>query len=134
MVAQEIRSLAEQSKQATAQVRMILSGIQKATSSAVIAAEQGSKAVESGMQQSGEAGAAIGRLAQTLVEAANAAAQIAASSDQQQVGSDQVALAMRSIQQAQTQNVTAARQAEIGAHNLNEIGNGLKRLVSHYRV
>lgn len=39
VVAQEIRSLAEQSKQATAQVRTILGDIQKATSAAVLATD-----------------------------------------------------------------------------------------------
>ena len=49
VVAQEIRSLAEQSKQATAQVRDILSDVQKATAAAVMATEQGSKAVDAGV-------------------------------------------------------------------------------------
>jgi methyl-accepting chemotaxis protein len=53
VVAQEVRSLAQQSKQATAQVRTILTDFQKATSAAVLAAEQGSTAVDSGVKQSG---------------------------------------------------------------------------------
>ena len=52
VVAHEIKSLAEQSKQSTAQVRSILTEIQKGTSAAVLAAEQGAKIVESGMRQS----------------------------------------------------------------------------------
>lgn len=44
VVASEIRSLAEQSKQSTAQVRAILGQIQKATNSAVIATEEGGQA------------------------------------------------------------------------------------------
>ena len=43
VVAHEIRSLAEQSKAATAQVRTILSDIQRATNAAVMATEQGTK-------------------------------------------------------------------------------------------
>ena len=62
VVAQEVKSLAEQSKQATAQVRTILGDIQKATSAAVMATEQGSKAVEAGVKQSGEAGESIRQL------------------------------------------------------------------------
>src|SRR4028119_1286641 len=46
VVAQEVKSLADQSKQATTQVRTILNDIQKATGAAVMATEQGSKAVE----------------------------------------------------------------------------------------
>ena len=64
VVAQEVKSLAEQSKAATTQVRGILSDIQKATSSAVLATEQGSKAVEVGVRQSGAAGESIGALSE----------------------------------------------------------------------
>ena len=59
VVAQEVKNLATQSKQATAQVRNILGEIQKATTAAVLATEQGSKAVETGVKQSGEAGEVI---------------------------------------------------------------------------
>src|SRR5690606_7732014 len=83
VVAQEVRSLAEQSKQATAQVRTILQDIQKATTAAVLATEQGSKAVEDGVRQTTEAGEAIAALAEMIDEAAQAATQIAASSQQQ---------------------------------------------------
>ncbi|MDP2240844.1 MAG: methyl-accepting chemotaxis protein, partial [Burkholderiales bacterium] len=85
VVAQEIKSLAEQSRQATAQVRTILSEIQKATGAAVMATEQGSKAVEAGVKQSTEAGESIRLLAEGVAESAQAAIQIAASSQQQMV-------------------------------------------------
>jgi methyl-accepting chemotaxis protein len=134
VVAQEIRSLAEQSKQATAQVRNILSEIQKATAAAVMATDQGSKAVESGVQQSVEAGESIRALADTIAEAAQAATQIAASSQQQLVGTDQVALAMENIRQGSTQNAAGTKQAEMAAHNLHELGQKFKRLLEQYRV
>jgi hypothetical protein len=132
VVAQEIKSLAEQSKQATSQVRTILGDIQKATSASVLAAEQGSKAVESGVKQSAEAGEAIKMLAQSIAEAAQAATQIAASSRQQQVGMDQVAQAMDNIQQATSQNMAGTKQAETAAHNLSELGQKLKGVVEQY--
>ena len=134
VVAQEVKNLAEQSKQATAQVRSILGDIQKATSGAVLAAEQGSKAVEAGVAQSMEAGEAIRTLSQSIAEAAQAATQIAASSQQQQVGMDQVAVAMENIKQASTQNVAGTKQAETAAHSLNELGQKLKQLVEVYRL
>ena len=122
VVAQEVKSLAEQSKQATAQVRTILGEIQKATGAAVMATEQGAKAVEAGLKQSGEAGESIRLLADSVSEAAQAATQIAASSQQQMVGMDQVALAMENIKQASMQNVSGTRQAETAAHSLHELG------------
>jgi methyl-accepting chemotaxis protein len=129
VVAQEVRTLAEQSKQATNQVRTILHDIQKATGAAVMASEQGSKAVEAGVRQSAQAGESILALSTSVTEAADAARQIAATSQQQMAGVDQVATAMESIKQASAQNVASARQLETAARNLNDQGQKLKQLV-----
>jgi methyl-accepting chemotaxis protein len=134
VVAQEIKSLAEQSKQATTQVRTILSDIQQATNEAVMATEQGSKAVEAGVRQSGEAMEAIRTLSDGIAESAQAATQIAASSHQQLVGMDQVALAMENIKQASVQNAASTRQTEATAQGLHELGQKLKDLVEQYQV
>jgi methyl-accepting chemotaxis protein len=53
VVAQEVRSLAERSKEATAQIKSILNDIQKAVNHAVMSTEQGSKAVDSGVKRTG---------------------------------------------------------------------------------
>ncbi len=129
VVAQEIRSLAEQSRQATGQVRTILGDIQKATNVAVLATEQGNKAVEAGVKQSTETDEAIRLLSASINEAAQAATQIAASSQQQMVGMDQVVLAMNNIKQASEQNATGTKQAELAAQGLHEMGGRLSALV-----
>jgi len=134
VVAQEVKILAEQSRQATDRVRTILGDIQKATTAAVMATEQGGKAVEAGARQTEQAGESFGSLAGSVVEAAQAATQIAASSQQQLVGMEQVAGAMESIRQASTQNVASARQLEAAAKNLNELGQRLKHQVESYVV
>ncbi|MDA8388700.1 MAG: PAS domain-containing methyl-accepting chemotaxis protein [Nitrospiraceae bacterium] len=134
VVAQEIRSLAEQSKQATAQVRTILGEIQKATSAAVLATEQGSKAVEAGVKQSYQAGESIRVLAESITEAAQAASQIVASSQQQLVGMDQIVSAMNNIKTASEQNVAGTRQTETAAQNINALGQKLKLLVDQYKA
>lgn len=134
VVAQEIKSLAEQSKQATAQVRTILNEIQKATSAAVMATEKGSKTVDAGVQQAANAGESIRLLAHSVEEAAQAATQIAASSQQQLAGMDQVAFAIENILQASTQNAASTKQAENVAHNLHELGQKLKETVEQYNV
>lgn len=133
VVAQEVKSLAEQSKQATAQVRAMLGEIQRATSAAVLATEQGNKAVDAGVKQSMEAGETIRLLAESISEAAQAATQIAASSQQQMVGMDQVALAMENIKQASSQNVSGTKQAEVAAQGLQQLGQKLNALVEARR-
>jgi methyl-accepting chemotaxis protein len=99
-----------------------------------MATEQGNKAVEAGVAQAGEAGEAILSLAESVGEAAQAATQIAASSQQQLVGMDQVALAMESVKQASLQNVDSARQLETAAGSLTELGHRLKRLADQYTL
>ena len=134
VVAQEIKSLALQSKQATVQVRNILSDIQKATSAAVMATEQTSKAVENGVKQSTQTGESIKKLAESSSKAVEAATQIVASSQQQVVGMDQIGLAMSNINQAGTENAASMVQAEKAALSLNELSQKLKLLVERYKV
>ncbi|MDD5167533.1 MAG: methyl-accepting chemotaxis protein [Syntrophales bacterium] len=134
VVAQEVKSLAEQSKQATEQVRLILSDIQKAISAGVMATEQGSKAAEAGVHQSSEAGEAIRLLAENVAQSARASVQIAASTNEQLAGMDQVAQAMENIRQASEQNVASTRQAETAAKDLQELGQKLKTLVDRYQL
>lgn len=134
VVAQEIKSLAEQSKQATTQVRTILTDVQKATSAAVMATEQGSKAVEAGVKQSAQAGEAIRVLAESSTVAVQASTQIVASSQQQVVGMNQIGTAMENVNQAGAETAASMKQAEIAAKNLHELGQKLKGLVEQFKV
>ena len=129
VVAQEVKSLAEQSKEATVEVRGILSDIQRAVSAAVMATEQGSNAAEAGVKQTKEADDSIRILADSIVEASQTATQIAASSQQQLVGMDQVASAMQNIKQATAQNLAGIKQTEGAARNLNELGQQLRSMI-----
>lgn len=134
VVAQEIKSLAQQSKQATILVRNILIDIQKATSAAVMATEQTSKAVENGVKQSSQAGESIKKLAESSSKAVEVATQIVASSQQQSVGMDQIGLAMNNINQAGAENAASMIQAEKAAKGLNELGQKLKVIVEQYKM
>ena len=118
VVATEIRTLAEQSKAATVRVRDVLTQIQKATSAAVQATEQGNRQVEEGSRQTSDAGVVIAQLAENIAESAQAAAQIAASAGQQASGISQVRIAIASIQQAAHQNLVATRETEGAATQL----------------
>ncbi len=134
VVAAEVRNLADQSKQATARVRSILGDIQRATNAAVLATEQGTKGVESGMTLAQQAGGVINQLAETIREAAQAAQQIAASAHQQNIGMEQISQAMKDINQATVQFVAGARQSQTAAENLNVMAQGLQKTVEFYRV
>jgi methyl-accepting chemotaxis protein len=133
VVAAEVRSLAEQSRQATAQVRAILSDIQQATNATVMATEEGTKGVEEGAQLAEQTGAAIDRLAEVIGESAQAAAQLVAGGRQQASGVEQVAVAMQSINQATVNSLASVRQTEKTARELNDLARSLSDVVERYQ-
>jgi len=133
VVAQEVKSLAEQSKQATTQVRTILTDIQKGISAAVLVTEKGSKTAEATVKQATEAGEAISMLVDSIAEAAQAAIQIAASSQQQLVGMEQVASVMENIKQASSESATSTRQAETSAQDLHRLAQKLIEMVEKHK-
>jgi len=134
VVAEEVRTLAEESKLATTRVRTILDDIQKATGEAVVKMKLGANAVESGVQQSSNAGQAIQRLSEAVDTAAEASMQISVSSKEQVVGMDQVVGAMQSITIASNQNVAATRQVESAAQDLKNLGLELTQTLDLYRL
>lgn len=132
VVAQEIRTLAEQSKSATIQVRSILHEIQNSTTAAVLATEQGTKAVEKGVKQSEQTNDSMITLSTSVTNVTQAANQIAISSQQQFVGIDQVSSAMNNIKEAATQLVDHMKQMEFSIASLNSIGDNLKEMADQY--
>ncbi|MBI9076667.1 MAG: methyl-accepting chemotaxis protein [Desulfatibacillum sp.] len=134
VVAHEVKNLSDQSKQATAQVRTILNDIQGATSTAVMATERGSKAVDAGVGLSDQSGDTIRALVGSVNESSQAAAQIAASNHQQLVGMDQLSKAMMSIKDASLQNVEGAKQLEYAITDMHELGQQMKELAGKFKV
>lgn len=129
VVAGEIKSLAEQSRRSTVQVRQILGEIQRATSAAVMTTEQGTKQAVSASRQVTEAGDTIRGLAEAVQEAAQSSAQIVASAGQQALGMEQIRHAVGNIHQATQQNLTASRQSEQAAQDLTKLGDRLLAMV-----
>jgi methyl-accepting chemotaxis protein len=134
VVAHEIKTLADQSRQATQQVRGILSDTRKWVSAVVMAAEQGSKAVQAGVEQSRTAGEAIVRFSESMTASSQAARIIETTIEQQFAGVGQVANAMTSIDQAMHQTVEATTQLSDAAKRLSHLGEQLKEVVQSYKV
>ncbi len=134
VVAQEVRSLAEQSKQATVQIRNILNDIQNSTSAAVMATEQGSKAVAVGMGQSEKTNESIRSIYEGIEKVSEAASQIAVTSQQQLVGVEQVTIAMASIRESTSQQADHMRTIENGMVGLTDVGNSLQKLIEEYTL
>ncbi|MCP4538460.1 MAG: HAMP domain-containing protein [Chloroflexi bacterium] len=134
VVAVEVRNLAEQSRQATAQVKAILSDIQKATNTTVMATEEGTKGVDEGVLLTAQVGEAIEQLAGVIEESAQAATQMVAGGRQQAAGVEQVAVAMQSINQATMQSLESTRQTEKAARDMSDLARSLTEIVEQYQL
>jgi len=134
VVASEVRALAEQSRDATAQVKELLTEIQRGVNTVVMLTEEGMKGTDAGVRISGQAGAALQRLAESVQESAQAALQIAAASGQQEVGMEQIARAMANIHQVTSQSAAGIRQVEQAAEQLNRLSGELREMVERYRL
>ncbi len=132
VVAMEVRSLAEQSKQAAGQVKTILSEIQKATNATVMATEEGSKGADQGVGLAEQAREAITALASAIEEAAQASMQMSVGIRQQITGVEQMNGAMSTINHFATQSLASIRQSEKTAQNLNEMALSLKEMIAEF--
>jgi methyl-accepting chemotaxis protein len=133
VVAMEVRNLAEQSKQATAQVRTILSEIQKATNLTVMATEEGAKGVDEGVQLAAQARQSIEKLGNAVNDATQIATQVVAGGQQLQTGIEQIAMAIQQINEVTVQSLSSTRQTEKAAQDLNQMALKLNALVQEYK-
>ncbi len=134
VVAAEVRNLAEQSRQATTQIRAILSDIQNATNATVMSTEEGTKGVDHGVRLVAQTQEVIEQLAAVIEESAQVAMQMVAGGRQQASGIEEVALAMHNISQATRQSLASTRQAESAAQELNKLARRLTETVEQYQL
>lgn len=134
VVAGEIKSLADQAKEATAQVRSNLLEIQHGINASVMLTEEAVKRIATGKQQTDAAEATIREMAENIQESVMAFQQIVAGTNQQQIGLEQVIQALQNIREASSQTAAGTRQMEGAAGNLSTLGQGLVDAVLNYRV
>lgn len=134
VVAQEVKSLAAQSKQATEQIKTILQDIQKATGAAVMATERGTKAVHSGVELMAQSDETIQVMSDNIASSADFAMQIASSSQQQLAGVEQLAQAMTSIKDAGQQNMDSAHQLEEATSRLEALAVNLQQVSERFTL
>lgn len=134
VVAQEVKSLADQSKQSTRQVRKILTDIQKATSGALMAVEQGTKEMQQGSTKMDQVDAAMRAIGESLSKTVQLVQQITYAVEQQFTGIDQINSAMNNVKTASAQNADAARNLEQVAASISDSGNKLKSLIEIYKL
>ena len=134
IVAREVRSLAERSKESTAEVRSILQDIRLAGRDSARVIDEGSRRADRGMQLSNAAGDSILRLGDTIVSSSAAAMQIATLTRQQSVGIDQIWQATKGLDQIARETARGIQQIETASGNLKALSSRLTEIVGRYQV
>jgi methyl-accepting chemotaxis protein len=96
--------------------------------------EEGSKRVETGVGQVQRIGTNIKSLHEVIVESSSAARQIASATNQQVTGIEQIAMAMKMINQGAMESVAGAREQKMTAQSLSQLASNLSSLVQRYRL
>ncbi len=134
IVASEMKLLADQAKGATRNVRAILGDIQRGINSSVMLTEEAVKRVASGKERTDAGHAAIEELAARVQENVQTFQQIVASTNQQQIGIEQVTIALQNIREASQQTAASTRQLDQAASDLGELSRALVGLTERYRL
>ncbi|QJU60425.1 methyl-accepting chemotaxis protein [Sphingomonas sp. AP4-R1] len=134
IVASELKTLADQAKDSTRQVRSLLGEIQRGINGSVMLTEEGVKRVAAGKEKTDTAQSTIEEMSARIQESVQTFQQIVASTNQQQIGIEQVTLALQNIRQASQQTASSTRQLDQAAGDLANLAQTLVGLTERYRV
>ena len=134
VVASEMKILADQAKQATGQVRSILGDIQRGINTSVMLTEEAVKRGAAGRERTELAEATIEEMAAGIQDSVQTFQQIVASTNQQQLGIEQVMTALASIRQASQQTASGTRQLDSAALGLGELSRQLQAAAERFRI
>ncbi|WP_174714073.1 methyl-accepting chemotaxis protein [Candidatus Viridilinea mediisalina] len=129
VVAAEVKSLANRTLAAAREVKGVIAEIRQATAAAVLAAEEGSKEVERGVELAHRAGQTMDNIVMVAERTAQSAAEIGLATAQQQSASEQVVETMREIAEVARQTALGARQMAESAAMLTAIADRLHGIV-----
>ena len=125
VVAAEVKSLANRTLAAAREVKGVIAEIRQATNAAVLAAEEGSKEVELGVDLAHRAGQVMDNIVMVAERTAQAASEIGLATAQQQSASEQVVETMREIAEVARQSAASARQTADSSATLTAIASRL---------
>ena len=134
VVADEVRKLAEHSRNATKDIAALIKAIQAETNDAVVVMEEGTKEVEIGARLADQAGKALEAISTVVRQSAELVQEISLASKQQVRGTEGVANAMQIISNITRQTSQGARQTSHTVEQLVHMSEQLNEALSQFRV
>ncbi len=132
VVAAEIRTLADRSKQSAAKINELVGEIQNAINATVTSTEDGTKTVEDGVNIARKTARSFQGANQAVDRVVISSQQISLSAQQQVAAIAQIAEAMKSIDFGSSETARSIGQSRTGILQIHEIANQLKSLVEQH--
>jgi methyl-accepting chemotaxis protein len=134
VVAEEVRRLAERSRESVDSVRTHLDEFTSSIRGVVLATEEGSKAARQVLDQSRSAQEAIALLRGALADTAQAARQISLATQEQRGASDQVAETLREVGSVIQRIAEGLNRYTDAADRLNQLALSIQLLTQSFRI
>jgi methyl-accepting chemotaxis protein len=134
VVADEVRKLAEHSRNATKDIAALIKAIQAETNEAVVVMEEGTKEVEIGARLADQAGKALEAISSVVRQSAELVQEISLASKQQVRGTEGVANAMQIISNITRQTSQGARQTAHTVEHMVKLSEQLNEALSQFRI
>jgi methyl-accepting chemotaxis protein len=127
VVADEVRKLAERSTSSTKEIGKLINGIQRTVSEAVLAMQEGTREVESGLELAKEAGLALESIMRSAQTVTREAEQAAMASQAMSEASEQLVGAVDAVSAIVEENTAATEQM---AASSSEVTNSVENIAS----
>ena len=134
VVADEVRKLAERSGHATKEIAGMIQNIQLETKSAVEAMQAGTQQVESGVEITTKAGAALFEIMRSAEKVGDMVSQIAAAATEQSAATEEVNSNVEQIAKVTQETAEGARQSATACHELSRLALELSNLVGTFKL
>jgi methyl-accepting chemotaxis protein len=134
LVAAEMRRVAENVLSSTQQISTLIEDIRDATNAAVMATEAGVKATDAGSAHSADLAERLRGILELASSTSDASRAISLATQQQQAGTDQLALAMANVLQVTQQGAQSSRQMSSANADLVALAKDLTSAVDRFRV
>uniref|UniRef100_A0ACD5H1P2 Methyl-accepting chemotaxis protein n=2 Tax=Desertifilaceae TaxID=1969992 RepID=A0ACD5H1P2_9CYAN len=129
IIAEEIRKLADQSKNSAAKIGVLVSDIQKAIAATAIATQEGTQTVENSLKTAEGMAQTFTGVTTAISSVALNNQQISLNAQQQAIAIQQVVSAMNSLNEGAAQTANGISQTKISTQKLNEAALDLQAVV-----
>jgi methyl-accepting chemotaxis protein len=134
VVAEEVRRLAERSRESVDSVRVHLDEFSGSIRGVVVATEEGSKAASQVLEGSRNSQEAITQLRAAFADTARAAREISLATQEQRTASDQVVLTLREVSEVVQRIADGLAQYTGAANRLNQLALSIQLLTQSFRI